>query len=108
MAAQSRYSLTVRPLPPSSPRDALRLTYAPPRVRPTADISPDALAALRTTLEAAGFAPYVTAVGGSGVGILHPDDRTSSASSDLAREILSTGVDELDGWALAKGRWGFA
>jgi hypothetical protein len=73
-----------------------------------ADISAETLAALKAALGEAGFAPYVTAVGGSGVGILHPEDRKAGASTDLAKHLQRTGVDELDGWALAQGRWGFA
>ena len=73
-----------------------------------ADISTETLEALKTALSEAGFAPYVTAVGGSGVGILHPEHRTGASLTDLAQEILSTGVDALDSWALSQGRWGFA
>ena len=61
-------------------------------------------------LEGAGYAPYLTAVGGSGVGMLHPQERTKqSRVGGLAQGLVDEKeVEKLDGWAKGGGKWGFA
>ncbi|GBE88259.1 cystathionine beta-lyase [Sparassis crispa] len=88
------------------------------------------LQALVSALEAKKFQSYLTAVGGSGLGILSPynhepesyggpvtppDTPYEDADSDtdrrdslpLREQFTTIGIDQLPTWAEARGRWGF-
>ncbi|KAI0661562.1 cystathionine beta-lyase [Cubamyces menziesii] len=93
------------------------------------DFADDALQALISTLEAQGYRPYVTAVGGSGMGILSPydpimvdgeDDASpplsppatpdpngagESQHPSIRRRFESVDVSELSQWASGRGKW---
>ncbi|KAJ8453951.1 hypothetical protein ONZ51_g13311 [Trametes cubensis] len=93
------------------------------------DFADDALQALISTLEAQGYRPYVTAVGGSGMGILSPYDPIMVDGEDdvspplsppatpdpngagesqhpsIRRRFESVDVSELSQWASGRGKW---
>lgn len=74
------------------------------------------LHALTEGLTSSGFCPYLTSVGGSGLGILSPYDPANYAvaspkggKSDyqpsLREAFDAQGIDELTAWAEQRGRW---
>jgi hypothetical protein len=70
------------------------------------------LTALTRALTSSGFHPYLTSVGGSGLGILSPYDPANytsggpSAVGPSLREVFEIkGVEELTAWAEQRGRW---
>ena len=75
------------------------------------------LAALIETLTSSGFQPYLTSVGGSGLGILSPYDPANYTSdypsalghSDQQHSLHGTfqtkAVEALTAWAEKRGRW---
>ncbi|CCO33914.1 mevalonate kinase [Rhizoctonia solani AG-1 IB] len=74
------------------------------------DFSESKMSSLLNDLRSAGFVPYSTAVGGSGLGIFHPHsgegrpgpaDQTSEAGEAFAK--VETG--DLGAWAEGVGRW---
>ena len=87
------------------------------------------LDALVRELQAANFDPYLTSVGGSGLGILSPYNHASSLSGDepitppetpaendldgelgtsaLREQFCNVATQELHQWADARGRWLF-
>lgn len=71
-----------------------------------AEFTEEALTELIQALEGEGFAPYVTSVGGSGLGILSPYvDRTDEVPDAGEGEFLSKEAPQLSEWASARGRW---
>ncbi|KAH9966258.1 cystathionine beta-lyase [Lactifluus volemus] len=81
------------------------------------DVKESVLAALIETLTSSGFQPYLTSVGGSGLGILSPYDPANYTSdhpsalghSDQQHSLHGTfqikTVEELTAWAENRGRW---
>ncbi|KAI9000507.1 cystathionine beta-lyase [Trametes punicea] len=93
------------------------------------DFAEDALHSLISTLEAQGYRPYVTAVGGSGLGILSPYDPIAVDPEDdgspplsppmtpqpnrveeplrpsIRRRFESLDISELSAWASGRGKW---
>jgi len=80
------------------------------------DMKESVLRALVEGLSISGFRPYLTSVGGSGLGILSPYDPANYAitsqeleNSDhqpsLREEFEVQGVEELTAWAEQRGRW---
>jgi hypothetical protein len=81
------------------------------------DVKDSVLGALAEELSSSGFRPYLTSVGGSGLGVLSPYDPanhgldTSSIPGPLSqqhslREALEDqGIEELTEWAEQRGRW---
>lgn len=67
-------------------------------------MAPDALASLQQALKAEGFAPYMTAVGGPGVGIL-ASPSPSSASGALRQALEKEKLENLASWADSRGTW---
>ncbi len=75
------------------------------------------LGALTENLFSLGFRPYLTSVGGSGLGILSPYDPANYASSSpsgpgtlgqppsLRAVFEAQGIEELTPWAEQRGRW---
>jgi hypothetical protein len=74
------------------------------------------LHALKEVLTNSGFHPYLTSVGGSGLGILSPYDPANYAitspkgeSTDhqpsLREAFDARGINELTAWAEQRGRW---
>jgi hypothetical protein len=71
---------------------------------------------LRVLIEAltsSGFRPYLTSIGGSGLGVLSPHDpanyAVASSNPDqppsLREAFEGKRIDELAGWAEQRGRW---
>ena len=76
---------------------------------PLTDLPASVLDTLVASLTSAGFAPYLTAVGGSGVGFLHADQRaTGLAPGHLKSGLETEPTVELDEWAKGRGKWGYA
>ena len=81
------------------------------------DVEDSVLGALAKELISSGFRPYLTSVGGSGMGILSPYDPAnlgldspSTPGSQVQRPSLrealeAQGVEELTEWAEQRGRW---
>ena len=81
------------------------------------DVEDSILGTLVEELISSGFRPYLTSVGGSGLGILSPYDPANyTLSSPLTpgtpgqqpslREALEVqGIEELTEWAEKRGRW---
>ena len=81
------------------------------------DVEDSVLGALAKELISSGFRPYLTSVGGSGLGILSPYDPAnygldspstpgSLCQQPSLREALEAqGIEELTGWAEQRGRW---
>jgi hypothetical protein len=73
------------------------------------------LRALVEGLSTSGYHPYLTSVGGSGLGILSPYDPANYAitsskleNSDHQRALEAfeaQGIEELTAWAEQRGRW---
>lgn len=74
------------------------------------------LRALTEELTSSGFRPYLTSVGGSGLGILSPYDPAnyavvspkgdSQGHQPSLREVFEAqGIEELTTWAEQRGRW---
>jgi hypothetical protein len=73
------------------------------------------LRALIEGLTSSGFHPYVTSVGGSGLGVLSPYDPANYAASSnpenpdqppsLREAFEGKRIEELAGWAEQRGRW---
>jgi hypothetical protein len=74
------------------------------------------LSALIEALTSSGFRPYVTSVGGSGLGVLSPYDPANYAvassnpeNPDQPPSLRATfegkRIEELAGWAEQRGRW---
>jgi hypothetical protein len=74
------------------------------------------LRALIEALTSSGFQPYLTSVGGSGLGVLSPYDPANYAvasstpeNSDqppsLREAFEGKRIEELAGWAEQRGRW---
>ena len=74
------------------------------------------LRALTEELTSSGFCPYLTSVGGSGLGILSPYDPANYAvaspkgespdhQSSLREVFEARGIEELTAWAEQRGRW---
>lgn len=73
------------------------------------DLPASVLDTLVASLSSAGFAPYLTAVGGSGVGFLHADQRVDGLAAGHLKSGLETEPTvELDAWAKGRGKWGYA
>jgi hypothetical protein len=81
------------------------------------DVEDSVLGALAEELISSGFRPYLTSVGGSGLGILSPYDPANYTPGSpstpgtlgqqpLLRETLEAqGIEELTEWAEKRGRW---
>ncbi|EJD49638.1 cystathionine beta-l [Auricularia subglabra TFB-10046 SS5] len=73
----------------------------------------EALKQLLAALQSEGFEPYVTAVGGSGLGVLSPyyegnyTPPDSEHTGELRKLFETTAQGELADWAAARGRWLF-
>jgi len=74
------------------------------------------LRALTEELNSSGFRPYLTSVGGSGLGVLSPYDPANYAVASpqgesrdhqpSLREVFEAqGIEELTAWAEQRGRW---
>ena len=74
------------------------------------------LRALTEGLVGSGFCPYLTSVGGSGLGILSPYDPANYAVASpkegtfdhhpsLREAFDAQGINELTAWAEQRGRW---
>ena len=74
------------------------------------------LRALIEGLTGSGFRPYLTSVGGSGLGVLSPYDPANYAVASLKLEnpvqqpslretFEAKGIEELTAWAEQRGRW---
>lgn len=71
------------------------------------------LRALMEALTGSGFRPYLTSVGGSGLGVLSPYDPANYAvassnpdqSPSLREAFEGKSIEELAGWAEQRGRW---
>ena len=74
------------------------------------------LRALTEGLTSSGFRPYLTSVGGSGLGILSPYDpanykvaspkgESSDHQPSLREAFDAQGINELTAWAEQHGRW---
>lgn len=71
------------------------------------------LSALVEALTGSGFRPYLTSVGGSGLGVLSPYDpanyAVASSNPDqppsLREAFEGKRIEELAGWAEQRGRW---
>jgi hypothetical protein len=71
------------------------------------------LRALIEALTSSGFRPYLTSVGGSGLGVLSPYDpanyAVASSNSDqpasLREAFEGKKIEELAEWAEQRGRW---
>ncbi|KAI0067391.1 cystathionine beta-lyase [Artomyces pyxidatus] len=92
---------------------------------PDADVNEEVLSDLINLLAESNFRPYLTSVGGSGLGILSayspnnhegpitppetpnglPDDQFLAARESLRSAFEEKGVEELPGWANERGRW---
>jgi len=80
------------------------------------DVKESVLRALVEELSTSGYHPYLTSVGGSGLGILSPYDPANYAiasskleNSDhqpsLREAFEAQGIEELTAWAEQRGRW---
>jgi mevalonate kinase len=80
------------------------------------DVKDDVLHALVEGLTSSGYRPYLTSVGGSGLGVLSPYDPANYAVASSKREdadqqpslreaFEAKGIEELTGWAEQRGRW---
>ena len=81
------------------------------------DVEDSVLSALAEELGSSGFRPYLTSIGGSGLGILSPYDPanhglgSSSTPTPLGQQpslrdaLEAQGIGELTGWAEQRGRW---
>src|ERR1700677_469680 len=80
------------------------------------DMEDSVLGALAEELSSSGFRPYLTSVGGSGLGILSPYDPANhgldpstpkplSQQPSLREALEAQGIEELTGWAEQRGRW---
>jgi hypothetical protein len=72
------------------------------------------LRGLVEALTGSGFSPYLTSVGGSGLGVLSPYDPANYALSNpenpdqppsLREAFEGKRIEELAGWAEQRGRW---
>lgn len=71
------------------------------------------LRALIEALTSSGFQPYLTSVGGSGLGVLSPYDPANYAvasenpdrPASLREAFEGKNIEELAGWAEQRGRW---
>jgi len=75
------------------------------------------LSALAEQLISSGFRPYLTSVGGSGLGILSPYDQanytldspstpgTLGRQPSLRESLEAQAIEELTEWAEQRGRW---
>lgn len=74
------------------------------------------LRALVDALTSSGFTPYLTSVGGSGLGVLSPYDpanyavtssnpENSDQPASLREAFEGKKIEELAGWAEQRGRW---
>lgn len=74
------------------------------------------LQALTEGLVGSGFRPYLTSVGGSGLGVLSPYDpenyavvssklEDSDHQSSLREAFETQGIEQLTAWADQRGRW---
>jgi hypothetical protein len=79
-------------------------------------VKENVLRALTEGLTSSGFHPYLTSIGGSGLGILSPYDPANYAvaspkgeSSDhqhsLREAFEAQGINELTAWVEQRGRW---
>jgi hypothetical protein len=77
-------------------------------------VKENVLRALIEGLTNSGFRPYLTSVGGSGLGVLSPYDPAnyavaSSENPDqqpsLREAFEAKGIEELTDWAKQRGRW---
>ena len=78
------------------------------------DVEDSILGTLTEELISSGFRPYITSVGGSGLGILSPYDpanhtfptpRTTDQQPSLCEALEAQDVEELTEWAEKRGRW---
>ncbi|KAG8772538.1 cystathionine beta-lyase [Ceratobasidium sp. 428] len=74
------------------------------------DFTNDKMESLLSDLRSAGFEPYSTAIGGSGLGIFHPHvseggPSVADQTSDLVQAFGQIGAPELGAWAEGRGRW---
>jgi hypothetical protein len=69
-----------------------------------ADLEPNSLLVLTSQLSSEGFSPYLTAVGGAGVGLY----LGGGDGQDLARGLEEKSTDDLEGWSRGLGAWGYA
>ncbi|KAG8681905.1 cystathionine beta-lyase [Ceratobasidium sp. 395] len=74
------------------------------------DFTGDKMEYLLSDLRSAGFEPYSTAIGGSGLGIFHPHASEGGPSavdqtSELVQAFGQIGAPELGAWAEGRGRW---
>lgn len=74
------------------------------------DFSESKMTALLADLRAAGFEPYNTAVGGSGLGVFHPhpgEGRPSATeqTSEAGEAFKKVESGDLGAWADGVGRW---
>lgn len=117
VAARSLWSRTVRTLQRSQTRPASHILRA--------GYPASQLDALAKELSATNFDPYLTAVGGSGLGVLSPYDHESFATdlptpltppetpadgpvkTPLRDEFDAVSTEELSKWAEGRGRWLF-
>jgi hypothetical protein len=75
-------------------------------------VNESVLRALTEGLTSLGFRPYLTSVGGSGLGVLSPYDPanygvvSSKVHQPSLREAFEAkGIEELTAWAEQRGRW---
>ncbi|KAH9989027.1 cystathionine beta-lyase [Russula vinacea] len=80
------------------------------------DVKDSVLRALVEGLTNSGYRPYLTSVGGSGLGVLSPYDPANYAvassngedadqQASLREAFEDKGIEELAGWAEQRGRW---
>lgn len=81
------------------------------------DVKDSVLGALAEELRSSGFRPYLTSVGGSGLGVLSPYDPANhgldssstpgplSQQPSLREALEAQGIEELTEWAEQRGRW---
>jgi hypothetical protein len=69
-----------------------------------ADVDNATLSMLTAALSELGFVPYLTAVGGSGLGVL-PPSRAHPGAAESADAFTKSSAPALAEWAEARGRW---
>lgn len=82
---------------------------------PLQDFADESLQQLTAALQEKGYTPYVTTIGGSGLGVLWPRDGEevpTAATPGGTQPFMRTGfenvpTDRLGSWAASHGRWLF-